>query len=174
VRVLDAQGAVLASAVRAGETFSLAERAERPDRGSKKPATRVQAGNKAPSANAKALLSEARAAMLRDDRAGARALIEKAEGAQPSRGDRAEAATLRAELSLLERDSAGALRTYRAIAAQYAELPAGENAAFAAAQLAARSSPSEARALLEAYLTRYPNGRFVSQAKQRLERLGAR
>jgi hypothetical protein len=89
------------------------------------------------------------------------------------RSDRAEAATLRAELALLEGDGAGALRTYRRIAAQYGELTAGENAAFAAAQLAARSAPNEARALLEAYLTRYPNGRFVSQAELRLERLGA-
>jgi hypothetical protein len=120
------------------------------------------------------LLSEARTAMARDDRSGARTLIQKAERAQPTRSDRAEAATLRAELALLEGDSAAALRTYRGIAARYGELTAGENAAFAAAQLAARNAPAEARALLEAYLTRYPSGRFVSQAKLRLERLGAR
>ena len=44
-------------------------------------------------------------------------------------------------------------------------------AAFAAAQLSARVDPAHERELLESYLTRFPNGRFRDEVKQRLARL---
>jgi uncharacterized membrane protein len=168
VRVFGSDGAELVSTLGAGETYSFTD--EKPA----KPAKRAQASTKPAALDAKALLGEARAALMRDDRAAARALIKKAESAQPARAERAEAGTLRAEILLLDQDGAAALSAYREVASRYAELPAGENAAFAAAQLAAKVAPSEARAMLEGYLARYPKGRFVDQVNKRLSRLGAR
>jgi hypothetical protein len=164
VRVLDPNGVVLASALGAGETFSVAKNT----RAASKPTPKVSA------ANAKALLAEARSALYRYDAPAARSLVQQAEHAHPGRGDRAEAGTLRAEILLLERDHVAAVRAYREVATQYAELPAGENAAFAAAQLALKAEPTKARALLDAYLARYPKGRFVNEVQERLRRLDAR
>jgi hypothetical protein len=167
VRVLSREGAELRPLLSAGETFQF---------GQDKPASAHPSSKatKPSPASASALLTEARAALSRDDKAGARALIKQAEVAHPSRAERAELGTLRAELSLLEQNSAEALRAYRDVATKYAELPAGENAAFAAAQLATKAAPTETRPLLAAYLERYPHGRFVNEARERLRRLGAR
>jgi hypothetical protein len=121
VRVLSAQGAELAPPLSAGETFTFKHGTSASARPSGK-------ASKPSPAQAKALLSEARAAISRDDKLQARALIKQAEGARPSRADRAEAGTLRAELALLDQHGAEALRAYRNVATQYAELPAGENA----------------------------------------------
>jgi hypothetical protein len=122
--------------------------------------------------SAGAWLAEARAALSRGDGKITRELVSEAEkSASPTRAERAEAKTIRAEAALLERDQLGAMRLYREVAQQYAELSAGDNAAFAAAQLAKRADPTHERELLQSYLTRFPNGRFRDEAKQRLGRL---
>jgi hypothetical protein len=54
------------------------------------------------------------------------------------------------------------------VAEQFRSLGAGENALFAAARL--EQNDRAARALLMRYLERYPRGRFVVEAKARLDR----
>ena len=55
--------------------------------------------------------------------------------------------------------------------AAIAALPAGENAAFAAAQLSARTFGEDAaREHFVRYLARYPAGRFANEARARLAR----
>lgn len=150
--------------VRGGESKSEAAATTRPE-----PEPSASA---APVKSAALWLREAREALGRGDTQGARTLVSSAEASAPTRGERAEGNTVRAEAALLERDPAAALSLYRDIGQRYADLAAGDNAAFAAAQLAARADKAHERELLEAYLARYPNGRFRDEAKQRLERLG--
>ena len=58
------------------------------------------------------------------------------------------------------------------VAKRFAERPAGENAAFAAAQLAKSANDvAGARKLFAAYLARYPKGRFVREAEAHLSAL---
>jgi hypothetical protein len=113
--------------------------------------------------SAGALLARAREALARDALDDTRQLLDDAERAARERADRAEAGTLRAELALRGRDPAAAVRAYLIVADRYPELPSGENALFAAAQLSPRPT-----ALLERYLAHYPQGRFAAQARARL------
>jgi hypothetical protein len=154
VRVLDAEGQ-LVQQVNAGERYEVDIEAEE------------KAGP-----SAAVLLERAQQAVARGAAAEAKRALARAEHAGLHGAARAEAGTLRAEVALLERDPAAALRAYEQVARQFAKLPAGENAAFAAAQLARRAAPTREGALLDAYLSRYPRGRFASEAQARLSQLG--
>ena len=71
-------------------------------------------------------------------------------------------------------DRGAAVEAYLRVARAFAELPAGENALFAAARLEADRQRSAAAAqLLERYLERYPHGRFEREARARLRALSA-
>jgi FecR protein len=173
VQVFALDGRVLASDLAAGSSFSYdarsAARGER-DAG----AHAQQAGAAAAPAVAESAgtwLARAREALGQGELARALDLVARAEASAPGRRERAEAGTLRAELALLGKQPARAITLYAEVAEQFADLPAGENAAFAAAQHAARSLPARERALLERYLALYPHGRFVDEAKRRLARL---
>jgi len=159
LQVFSLTGELLARDLSAGETFSFAAPGD------------VSAPDKNP-ASARLWLMRARGALSRGNTKSARGLIERAERAFPHRSELAEAATLRAEAALLERDPKSAVRLYLVVAAQYADLPAGENAAFAAARLAARTEPARERELLKRYLGRYPRGRFAAETRLRLAELG--
>lgn len=160
VRVSAPGGALLAD-LHAGEHYGL------PELDGVQPAAEVPEARPAPSpagasVPASRLLARARAALARRDVAGARALVGRAEAARPRRADRAEAGTLRAECALVERDLAAALAAYLAVSDAYGDLPAGENALFAALKLAERAGDARANELRERYRARYPRGRFAA------------
>lgn len=159
VQVFGTDGRVLARELAAGSTFTYGEKS-----------TRAPARTK----SASTLLAEARMALARGDSARARELVSEAERAHPVRTERAEAGTLRAESALLEQKSTLALRAYREVAERFPDLSAGDNAAFAAAQLATKADPAAERALLESYLTHFPEGRFREEVQTRLARLKRR
>jgi hypothetical protein len=101
--------------------------------------TGVQRGHFVDGPSARALLSSAREALSRGQTTTASHLLERAEELHPHRADRAEAGTLRAEIALLEHKPTQAVDHYLSVATRYADLTAGENALFAAAQLASRN-----------------------------------
>jgi ferric-dicitrate binding protein FerR (iron transport regulator) len=155
VQVLALDGRVLARDLTQGTSFSYSGGGDKAD----------------PSASAAELLRQARDALAQADVPAARSLIQRVERSNPARQALAEAGTLRAECALLDGSADGAVALYRQVAARFAELPAGENAAFAAAQVAVRSQgAAAARVLFQRYLDRYPNGRFAEEARKQLER----
>jgi TolA-binding protein len=138
------------------------------------PAPQPPAVAAAPAAGerAGALLDRARAAIARGEAARARGLVQKALDRGPSRTQEAEARLLLGDALLVEGRHADAIKSYRAVARDYAGLPVGENALFAAAQLASESGTrEEARRALADYLARYPAGRFHAEAEAKLTRL---
>lgn len=173
VRVLDLQGRAIRNELHAGEQFaygsqeatvSTEEPAEAPASAEKK-----RSSTRTPSRiPADVWLARAREALSRGNSDAALAHIVQAEASSPRRNDRAEALTLRAEAALVAHDTSSAIRLYELVASKYGNLTAGENGAFAAAQVAARSDPAHARILFTRYLARYPQGRFSEEAKKRL------
>lgn len=123
---------------------------------------------KATAINVPALLTEARDALASDRLEQARRAIDRALSAKPSGAARAEALTLRAELLVAQGDRSGALAAYLEVAGRFQKLPAGENALFSAARI--HGDAAAAKKLLQQYLERYPQGRFVVEAKYRLQR----
>jgi len=183
VQVFDLAGHVLARELSAGTSFSYesVESRAAKTRRAQPPAPQAQPGSRRAQETearqdpaeaalpAATWLSRAREALSQGDPRAARAFILRAEESEPVRHDRAEAGTLRAECALIDRDIDAAVRFYTSVADRYGDLSAGENAAFAAAQISARSQGKErARALFERYLARYPKGRFADEARARL------
>jgi hypothetical protein len=118
---------------------------------------------------AERLLDQARSELAARKIAAARTLIETVLKARLMPAERAEALSLRADCFLVERDPGSAAQAYRQVAEEFAQLPAGENALFAAARLEAeRGAQTTANDLFERYLERYPRGRFVKEVNARL------
>lgn len=173
VQVFALDGRVLASDLAAGSEFSYDARGavrEHADAGSPH-AQPAGAQAVPPVESAGSLLARARQALSQGELERTLELVGRAEAGVAGRGERAEAGTLRAEAALVGKQPTKAVELYSAVAKQFADLPAGENAAFAAARLAARSLPARERELLERYLAQYPQGRFLDEAKRRLARL---
>jgi ferric-dicitrate binding protein FerR (iron transport regulator) len=122
-----------------------------------------------PSVNVSALLSRARTALGKGKVDQARADVQQALTGKPTAGERAEAQTLLAECALVGGDKKSAQAGYAKVAKENAGTPAGETAAYAAARL--EKDPARARALLQDYLRRYPQGRFRSEVQARLSSL---
>jgi hypothetical protein len=184
VRVVAADGSVLAAQLVAGEAYvyeqpdaavegtSGHERASR-GRGRHTKGPVATAGAPA-RAGAAELIEQARVQLGNKQVGSARATIDSALALSPEARLRAEALTLRAECALVDGDHAAAIEAYLRVARAFAELPAGENALFAAARLEADRERSAAAAqLLERYLERYPHGRFEREARARLGKLSA-
>lgn len=128
----------------------------------------------APRADAAALIERARVQLGGKHISAARTSIDAALGLAPQPRLRAEALTLRAECALVDGDHAAAIEAYLRVARSFGDLPAGENALYAAARLEAERQRSAAAAqLLERYLDRYPHGRFEREARARLRALSA-
>ena len=118
------------------------------------------------------LIAEARSALAAGDPELARARIASALGARPTGRQRAVADLLAAASFLVEGRYEDALAAYRRTAESFGRYPESETAAFALAQLLCeRDSTDEARAALEAYIVRYPEGRFVQDARRKLASL---
>lgn len=174
VQVSDHEGRILARDLAAGASFSL-HAANATEAAQKQAQDALVRKPSASSARESALvLSRVRKTMAQGQIEDARALLGSLNEGELSRAQRAESATLRAELSLLEQKPGRALEQYEELGRRFRDLPAGENAAFAAAQLAARHAPAREQALLEAYLSRYPKGRFVDEVTAKLRAKGAR
>lgn len=115
-----------------------------------------------------AQLERARQALGQREIARAEKLVGQVMGAPLSAKQRAEAMTLQAECALVAGDQRAAEAAYARVARRFAALPAGENAAFAAARISADRSSDRG---LVRYLARYPHGRFVKEANARLREL---
>ncbi len=126
----------------------------------------------APALSVATALERARAALAQGDAPAARRFAHQALAAAPDAHDRAEAELFLAESHLVEQDSDRAVAAYRKVAASYPNLPEGESAAFAAAQvLSERGEHAGAAEALRAYVARYPEGRFAREANERLAEL---
>ena len=121
---------------------------------------------------ARALLARARQRLAEGDAASARRDIASALGAAPSAAESAEARSLLAECAIVEGNPPEAQRAYAQVAERYAGTAAGETALFAAARL--ERDPARSRERLEAYLKRYPEGRFRAEAEARIRALGSK
>ncbi len=118
-------------------------------------------------------LATARRALANGKVDRARAAVDRALDASPRHSQRAEAETLLAECAMVAGDAADALARYQAVATRYRGTPAGENALFAAARLAARAGHRAlARQLLDDYSQTYPDGRFSREVDTWRRRLG--
>lgn len=114
-------------------------------------------------------LALARSALADGNQQLARQKIADAWKSEPSPAQRAALALLEADCLLSERRYPEAIAAYRSVSRQYPDDASGETAAFALAQfLSERGNQAEARAALEAYLARYPSGRFVREVQEKL------
>jgi ferric-dicitrate binding protein FerR (iron transport regulator) len=164
VRVLASDGQVLAASLAAGSEWTWAPTAAAPTQ-------RLASARAEPAAAAGAgdWLRSARARLADQDVGRARADIDRALAASPSRAEAAEAQSLAAECALVEGDAQGAARLYLAVAERYRDLPAGANALFGAARLEADHGSGEtAHRHLLRYLERYPDGPLAAEARARL------
>jgi len=118
------------------------------------------------------LIGEARSGLAAGDPERARTRIASALGARPTGHQRAVAGLLAAASFLVEGRYEEALANYRRTAESFNRYPESETAAFAIAQLLCeRATTDEARSALQDYLVRYPEGRFVQDARRKLASL---
>lgn len=118
------------------------------------------------------LLAEARSVLAAGESKLARERIVAALDNHPSARQRAMAELLAADSFLVESRYGAALAAYRRTSAMFDGFPESETAAFATAQLLCeRGTQADARSALQNYIERYPNGRFVDDARRKLRSL---
>jgi hypothetical protein len=157
----------------AGSVRTVAPALVMPDSASASEHHPLEGATKSPGRNrADLLIAEARSALAAGDPELARARISAALGARPTGRQRAVADLLAAASFLVEGRYEEALAAYRRTAESFGKYPESETAAFAIAQLLCeRDSTDEARTALQAYIERYPEGRFVQDARRKLASL---
>jgi hypothetical protein len=166
VRITDADGEVLLDSLAAGEAWHVPEEIAARPRKVRKRRPRQQPRDAAE------LIDRARTHLAARDVEDARAALEQALAVTKTTAEKAEARTLLAECALVDGDHREAARLYRRAADRYQKMRQGETALFAAARIEARNGgATQARALLELYLERYPDGRFIAEAERRLDEL---
>ena len=117
-------------------------------------------------------LTRGRRSLSRGDAIGARRLVLPL--FRQSRELAVEARVLFAESFLVEGRYADAVDAYRVVTRDFPRAEQAETSLFAIAQLQSEhGSASEARAALRTYIGRYPRGRFVHEASERLNRLSS-
>lgn len=125
-----------------------------------------------PKPSAASLLERARATLAAGEVAQARKLVARALDSAPTARERAQAELFLADAFLVEADADRAVAGYRKVADGWPQLPEGDSAAFAAAQvLLERGRDGEAARALESYLAHHPDGRFAREARERLDAL---
>jgi ferric-dicitrate binding protein FerR (iron transport regulator) len=118
-------------------------------------------------------LGAARRALGRGDALAARRIVEPL--FRLGREVAVEARIIFAESFLVEGRYADAIDGYRLVSRDFPSTVQAEISAFAIAQLESdHGNRSEAQAALQAYLARYPHGRFAREAGERLGQLGSR
>jgi hypothetical protein len=118
-------------------------------------------------------LGEARRSLARGDAPAARRIV--APLFHLGRDVGVEARILFAESFLVEGRYADAIDGYRVVVRDFPGTSQAESSQFALAQLASEHGRAEeARAALQAYLDRYPHGRFSREAALRLSKLSPR
>lgn len=136
---------------------------------------RLTARRAVASVDVSALIAQARTALAQGDSDTARAACDQALRTTLSRRETATVRLLRADSLLVARHFDDAISAYRAVVRLDPSAPQAETAAFAIAQLLAEhGSPAAARAAWEEYLARHPYGRFVREARERLDEARAR
>ncbi|MEY4576506.1 MAG: FecR protein [Pseudomonadota bacterium] len=120
------------------------------------------------------LLARARTELAERHVQAARRTLQGASQLPSTRAERAEAKSLAAECHLIMGEFAQARAAFVRVADQFAPLPAAETALFEAARIEAEhGQPARARALLQRYLTRYPSGSFVIEARRRQKNMAS-
>jgi ferric-dicitrate binding protein FerR (iron transport regulator) len=115
-------------------------------------------------------LGRARRALARGRAGEARRIVEPL--FRLGRDIAAEARAIHAESYLIEGRHADASAGYGVVVRDFPTTPQAESALYAIAQLESEHGrPADARATLQRYLARYPNGRFAKEATDRLARL---
>jgi hypothetical protein len=115
------------------------------------------------------LLARAKTALADGDVVTTRSLLTRVRGFSPSEGESIAAEQLLAHALLVEGRRDEAIAAYRRVARRSPGSVDGEAAAFTVGQLLLeRGRAAEAEAVLNEYLARYPLGRFVREARERL------
>jgi tetratricopeptide (TPR) repeat protein len=174
VRVLDRDRGELLARLGAGEAWRVdgAGERERPaaiEASRDEPPARVSGRRVAPPGDPEAVLEEGRHALARGDVGAAEAAARTVLATRAADRHAAEAEILLAECEQVSGRPDAAARRYLGISERYPNVAAAESALFAAARLRANAGDSDgARALLRAYLERYPSGRFERDVAARL------
>jgi hypothetical protein len=117
-------------------------------------------------------LVQARQALTRGDADQARSLLVPLY--HGSRNIAVEARALAAESYLIEGRYGDAIESYGVVVRDFNTTPQAESALYAIAQLQIESSRrEEAVRTLRQYLSRYPDGRFANEARERLEKVAS-
>jgi hypothetical protein len=118
------------------------------------------------------VLSRARAELAARNMDAAVRLASSVTSRSPSRAQLAEAQTILADVSLATGLLDDAAARYLGVAATFQDLPTAESAFYAAIRVRLRQHKPSARDLLEQYIARYPNGRYLLDARRQLATLG--
>lgn len=176
VRIESPAGLVLREALRAGERWNRHAVAATPEEDDVAAVAAVVesglvkvASGQMSGTDVSQVLALARSRLAAGDVSAARRALERLHGLNASVTQRAEADTLKAESFQVEGKLARAIALYQDVARNYRSIGAGDNAAYAAAQLTFMRGDHDAAAkMFKGYLRDRPQGRFREEALRAL------